>query len=152
MKSMPCEDRLEIQEVIAKYAFRIDTKRYGELSELFAEDGVWDETVIGLPLCEGRSTIHEFFSGVGDAIGFVFHMNGNHHVTAFNGATASSTVHLFGEGRFAGRDVRILGYYHDEFVKVDGAWLFARRTLAEIAPSTGFDLAAVAATSDDAAG
>jgi hypothetical protein len=75
---IPVADRLDIQELVARYAFRCDTKRYAEISELFAPDGVWD-----------------------------------------------------------GSAIRILGYYADDYVKVDGQWLFARRTLVEIAPTTG---------------
>jgi SnoaL-like domain len=146
MSDIPVEDRLEIQELAARYVFRCDTARYDEVGELFAEDGVWDETVVGLPLCEGRPAIHEFFSSMAQAdLEWMIHVLGSQQLTQFDRDTASGTYHLHVEGVFNGNAVRILGYYADDYVKVDGRWLFKHRKLVEIAPSTGFEVAAAAA-------
>ena len=147
MSNIPVEDRLGIQELAARYAFRCDTARYDEVGELFAEDGAWDETVVGLPLCEGREAIHEFFSSMAQAdLEWMIHVCGSHELTGFEGDSARGTVHLLCEGLFNGNLVRILGYYADEYAKVDGNWVFSHRKLVEIAPSTGFEQSAAAAS------
>lgn len=141
MSRVPVEDRLDIQEVGARYAFRCDTKRYDRVGELFTDDGVFDETVVGLPRCQTRAAIHEFFSGMAQSdLEFIIHINSNHQLTAFDGDTASGTSHLHAEGHFNGNDIRILGYYSDDYAKVEGRWLLRKRLLVEIAPSTGFVL------------
>jgi hypothetical protein len=99
---------------------------------------VWDETVLGVPVAEGRPAIEATFGAfAGAGIDSVVHINGAHQITAFDGDTASGTSHLHAEVRSAGLTVRILGYYADDYVKVGGAWRFARRTLVELAPTTG---------------
>jgi hypothetical protein len=138
MSAIPVEDRLDLQELVARYAFRCDTKLYSEIQHLFTDDGIFDETVIGLPLCTGRPAIHELFNNVGPAVDYLIHLNCNHQITAYNGTTANATSHLHVEGLMAGNQLRILGYYNDTYQKIDGAWLFKHRKLIEIAPSTGF--------------
>jgi SnoaL-like domain len=139
MSNVPVEDRLAIQELVARYAVRCDTKRYAELGELFCENGSWDETVIGLPRCDSRQAIHAFFTAMAQAdLVWMIHLNANHHISRFDGDTARGTAHLHCEGLFNGSHVRILGYYADEYAKVDGNWAFSSRELVEIAPSTGF--------------
>jgi hypothetical protein len=146
MPSIPVEDRLAIQEVGARYAVNCDTKRYSDMSELFAPDGTWDETVIGLPLCEGRAAVHEFFCGPGPtAVEFIHHTTSNHLINEFDGETARGTTHLYAEGRCFGNVIRVFGYYADDYIKIDGRWLFQHRQLVEIAPSSGFAVSGAAA-------
>jgi hypothetical protein len=78
MSAIPVEDRLDLQELVARYAFRCDTKLYSEIQHLFTDDGIFDETVIGLPLCTGRPAIHELFNNVGPAVDYLIHLNCNH--------------------------------------------------------------------------
>jgi SnoaL-like domain len=142
---IPVADRLEIQELVARYAFRCDTRRYAEVSELFTPDGVWDESVIGFPACAGHDAIDQAFAAAGEGLEFLIHMTGNHQLTAFASQAASGTVHLHAEGVFAGSPFRILGYYADDYARADGRWRFARRTLVEIAPTTGLEALATSA-------
>lgn len=137
MIPIPADDRLELLDLVARYAFCCDTGRYGEVAELFTPDGVFDETVIGLPLCTGPEAIDATFRALGPSIAWLIHLNGNHHVTAYDGETTAATCHLHVEGSVNGRAIRILGYYDDAYRKVEGRWLFERRTLVEIAPTTG---------------
>ena len=138
IQEVPVEDRLKIQEVGARYAFRCDTEKYDSIAELFTDDGVWDETVLGLPRCEGRTMITDVFRQTGAAIEGLIHINSNHQITAFDGNTASATTHLLAEGRYNGNAIRIFGYYADDYAKVDGEWKFSHRKLFEILPSVGF--------------
>jgi hypothetical protein len=102
---------------------------------------VFDESVIGLPRCAGRAEIEAVFPSVGDALEYLIHINANHQITEYGDGRASATCHLHAEGRYLGSDFRILGYYADDYVKVEDRWLFAHRKLIEIAPSTGFPAA-----------
>ncbi len=137
-KSIPIQDRLEIQELSTSYAFFCDTKDYRSVSQFFIETGVWDESVLGLPVCEGRMRIHEFFCGMEQAnLDYLIHINGSHRIAEFDNDAASGTVHLHSEGRINGNDFRILGYYADDYVKREGAWFFKKRKLIEIAPTQG---------------
>lgn len=146
MSEFTVDDRAAIEELVARYAVRCDTKRYDEVGELFAEDAVWDETIVGLPLCEGRPAIHEFFSSMAQAdLEWMIHVCGSHQFNEAGGERASATLHLHCEGLFNGNHVRILGYYADEYVKAGGEWVFQNRKLVEIAPSTGFETATAAA-------
>jgi hypothetical protein len=54
MPSIPVEDRFALQELSARCAVNCETKRYNDMSQPWAQDGTWDATIIGLPLCEGR--------------------------------------------------------------------------------------------------
>lgn len=138
MTAVPVADRLDIQELVALYTFHTDTRDFGSVPQLFTEDGVWDETVLGAPLCAGRDAIVAAFTGLAAAdIGFVVHINGSHHISAFHGDTASGTSHLNAELLVEGHRVSVLGYYADDYAKVAGAWRFARRKLVALAPIAG---------------
>jgi SnoaL-like domain len=111
-------------------------QQFGAIAELFVEDGVWDESVVGLPVGEGRSMIDEVFrSFAGSGLEYVFHVNCNHRLTEFDGQTARGTCHVYAFSRTDGAHMTVAGYYDDEYAKVDGAWRFQRRQLVEIAPS-----------------
>jgi hypothetical protein len=138
MTAVPIADRLDIQELVALYTFRTDTRDFGSIPELFAADGVWDETVLGAPLCDGRDAISAAFTALAAAdVGYVVHINGAHHISAFTGETASGTSHLHAELMVGGDRMTVLGYYRDEYVKVDGAWRFSLRKLEALAPVAG---------------
>ena len=138
MSTIPMEDRLEIQDLVARYTFHTDTKDYAAVPPLFADDAVWDESVLGAPPSEGREAIEETFANFESAgIDSVIHINGCHLISAHDGDRASGSSHLHAEIRAMGRTIRILGYYADDYVKVDGAWRFASRRLVELAPTEG---------------
>lgn len=138
MTAVPVADRLDIQELVALYTLRTDTRDFRAVPDLFAEDGVWDETVLGAPLCAGREAIDAAFGALAAAdVRYVVHINGAHHIATFTGDSASGTLHLHAELMVGDRRVTVFGYYADEYVKVNGRWRFARRKLAELAPIAG---------------
>lgn len=147
MSDITVEDRLLIQELSAQYAFRVDTRRYADAPELFAEDGIWDETVLGIPRCESREQIAAFFPLMSETdLEFMIHINANHQILEFDGESARGTVHLHVAGRMNGKDMTIYGYYDDTYIKRDGRWLFQSRHLVAItAPLGDFGVDAAAA-------
>jgi hypothetical protein len=137
MNSIPTDDRLAIYELAGQYAFRCDTQQFDAIAELFTEDGVWDETVVGLPLGTGRAMIDEVFRANFDSgLEYVFHVNCNHLITAFDGDSARGTCHVYAFSRTNGTPAKVAGYYPDAYQKVDGAWRFRSRQLVEIAPTS----------------
>lgn len=140
MQKIPVEDRLDIQELVARYAFFCDTKGYRHIDALFAEDGIFDESILGMPVVQGRAAIRELFSQTGSTVDFLIHLNCNHQLSEFDGSTARGTAHLHAEGSLnGGHAFRILGYYADDYVKSAGQWLLKHRKLVAIAPLQGFD-------------
>lgn len=138
MTAVPIADRLDIQELVALYSFGTDTGDFDSVPELFATHGIWDETVLGALLCSGREAITQAFAALADAdVGYVVHINGAHQIADFTGETASGTSHLHAELMVNGQRVTVLGYYADDYVKVDGKLRFAQRKLAELAPIAG---------------
>lgn len=125
-----------MQALCAEYAFAVDTLALDVVADLFTDDGVWDETVLGVPRCEGRARIAEFFTTVLAAadVPYVIHIMGGHRLTEASGAAARGTVHVHVEGLFNGDRLHVLGYYDDPYAKVDGMWRFAGRRLVALAP------------------
>ena len=138
MNKIPLEDRLEIQELVARYAFFSDTAQYEKIEQVFAEDGVFNESVLGMPVTSGRAAIRDLFMQSGDTITWLIHLNCNHQISEFHGDSASGMSHLHAEGALNGDPFRILGYYADDYVRVDGRWLLKHRKLVLIAPLVGF--------------
>lgn len=139
MPNVPVEDRLEIQELVARYAFFCDTKQYAGVDALFAEDGIFDESILGMPVVQGRAAIRELFVQTGMTVDFLIHLNCNHQISEFTGTTARGTAHLHAEGSLNGGNAfRILGYYDDDYVKTGDRWLIRHRKLVAIAPLAGF--------------
>jgi hypothetical protein len=131
------EDRIAIHDLVAEYSWRCDTGNFDGIAELFAEDGVWDEQVLGAPRCEGREAIHGLFHALNDAdIPFAEHIISNERVTAGDEHSATGTCHLRTGGAVNGTPLDVHGYYADTYVKVDGTWLFASRTLHGFTPPT----------------
>ena len=136
---IPIEDRVEIQDLGARYAFFCDTAQYDKIDPLFTEDGVFDESILGMPVTRGRAGIRALFKATGTTLTFLIHLNCNHRIAAYGGNTASTTTHLHAEGLLTdGTAFRILGYYADDYEKVAGMWLMKHRKLVAIAPLVGF--------------
>jgi hypothetical protein len=91
--------------------------------------------VLGAPRCEGRDAVHGLFHSLGDAeIPWVVHIITNERISSGDGTTAKGTCHLHARGWVNGNQLDVIGYYDDRYVKVDGRWLFANRTLVAFTP------------------
>lgn len=136
---VPVEDRLELQELVANYAFYCDTQQYDKIDALFVESGIFDESILGMPIARGRAAIRELFGQSGVTVDYLIHLNCNHRIGEFDSNTARGTAHLHAEGMSRGGNAfRILGYYADDYEKVNGRWLIKHRKLLAIAPLVGF--------------
>ncbi len=135
MSKVPVEDRLDIQELVARYAFFCDTAQYDKIEGLFTEDGSFDESIIGMPAANGRAALRQLFMGEGGKAKFMIHLNCNHLLHSFSGNAASGTSHLHVEAMTDdGKVLRLFGYYDDTYAKLAGEWLLRSRKLVAIAP------------------
>ena len=121
-------DKLEIQELIARYNWAIDTHDGPGVAATFTQDGIFDGP--------GRT-----FEGHEALVGF----GAGTHLTAESMARGSQhwVTNLVLEGNSEAVTARSMftrqnvdgdrhytgpiGHYHDELVKVEGRWLFKKR-------------------------
>jgi uncharacterized protein (TIGR02246 family) len=129
ISSGPIEDRLAIRELVESYndaVMRFDADDYGAN---WAADGVW--SLPGGREVTGRDTIVPFWKqmmGALKVIGF-FASAG---VITVTGESAHGTWYQQEFLTDAEGNSRrfVVGEYTDDYVKVDGRWLFAKRVYA----------------------
>ena len=128
-------DRLEIEELVARYCWAIDTRDGEALADTFTPDGAFD----GGRRFEGREQLVSF--GRGD------HVPPNRPETAAqhwvtNMVLAGDANAVTARSYFVRHSIvdnapvlARVGYYVDELVKVDGRWLFKNRRYRDWPPS-----------------
>lgn len=122
-------DRLELQDLVTRYAEIIDRKAFLELSMIFTDDAVIDYEATGAPKC----SVNEMITFLTETMSLF--PNHQHLVSntqfKIDGDTATGRVMCFNPMEMAvedGTQTFILGiWYVDEFVRVDDCWLFASR-------------------------
>ena len=121
------EDREQIRELYARYAYTIDHGPYDEWVGCFTEDGVFDSPRLGRHA--GRQGLLRFTAIYNESNGGaqVRHMMTN--VTfKVSGDTATGGCYLTYYHCKGGKaTLDAIGRYEDELRKIDGNWLFARR-------------------------
>ncbi len=116
------ETRIAISELRSKYCWYTVRGMKQELVELFAEDGVFENSrndEDAPVVVTGRKALDEYFSRVKPARRVPLVMN---EVTTVNGDEAEGTCAMLGVGEDG-----FCGHYIDTFRKVDGRWLFSVR-------------------------
>lgn len=131
--------REEIRDLVTRYNSNGDTGRFEQVMELFADDAVMD-----VPGGErrGKEEILTIFTGTRQRLGaadVVGPAYVRHH-------TATHQIDLIDETHATGRcyykvispiGVDHWGRYIDEYRKVDGRWMFARRKVTNEGQSPG---------------
>lgn len=134
---MAVSDRAEIRQLIERYAGYADARSAGKVADLFAADGelvVWLDPNVEQPsMRRGRPAIAE-------AIGFLDRFHHTQHLiassvidvepdaAAAHAETQCTAHHLTVEGAEAS-DWTVYLRYSDDFARIDGTWLIARREL-----------------------
>jgi hypothetical protein len=121
-------DRLEIDEVLTRYATAIDTQQYDLLDGVFTPDADCDYEVVG----GFRGDRAAFKAWLAEVMGFFeFHM---HYVTnrsvTLDGDTATAVSYLYNPCVLKGGDGEVLtegGRYHDRLVRTPDGWRIATR-------------------------
>lgn len=130
-------DKDEIVDLVHRYSYLVDRRRYDELVELFTEDCVADYGPgIGPPF-RGRDELRSMF---GDRFVATSHHNANVLVTFDGEGRASVSTSLYAWHRAVdGTTPRVWGYYDDTVVRTPDGWRFAERHV-RVAGSEGLDL------------
>jgi len=127
--SGPVEDRLAIRELHDQYCDAVLRKDAQDWGALWAADAIW--SLMGTEVV-GRDNIVALWNGAMgqfDAVSFLGAL-GALNITG-NSAEGRYQTHEIlvekGQARIAG------GRYDDEFVKIDGTWLFKKRVFNVVA-------------------
>lgn len=128
--SLTVEDRLELQDLVARYSLARDDKRFDDLLSYFAEDGGFER--IGKTI-SGIDALRTFFLRSADRYDFTNHVNHSQVLDPVSSADDRPRVNgvvsghaelvLAGEAHFAAFR------YYDEYVKEPQGWRFKKRSL-----------------------
>ncbi len=124
------EDRLAIHDLIYRYAMHIDEREVDQWSDLFAADGVLDETAFGSGRHVGTGQIRDYGrSLVATVVQAVHHMT-NIILHDVSDRTASGMVFGLVEARMNnGEHGRYHVIYEDHYAKSGDNWVFTARVL-----------------------
>lgn len=132
MNLQQLSDRVEIQELLARYCHAIDENNWTTFAELFIDDAECDYTQFGGPRCDKRGLI-EFLSG------FVSSIAGSQHTIstmAIDLAADTAKVRTAAQVMLIMPDengvnqINVSGlWYHDTVVKTAQGWRIKQRTL-----------------------
>ena len=120
---MNVEDKLEIQELTARYANAMDD------SNLEAWLGTWDATGMwkgGLGEFQGSEKLKELFAALGDRIKNKRHVMTNFVIDGF-GDQAQQRCCMLVFDRVNEAKLLASGVYNDRLIKTDGKWKFLER-------------------------
>ncbi|QJB69810.1 nuclear transport factor 2 family protein [Parasphingorhabdus halotolerans] len=133
MFSGPLEDRMAIRELHDSYCDAVLRKDPNDWGALWAEDAVW--SLMGTEVV-GRENIVNLWNGAMSAFDAVSFLGipGSLEVTGDTASGRYQTHEILvekGEPRIAG------GRYDDEFVKINGQWLYSKRIFNVVAQMGG---------------
>lgn len=133
------QDRAEIEDLMARYLFAIDYFDWDAYVATFAEDG---ELEFASGKSKGRGAIRQAVTSFAQGIGRFYHTEDG-KMAILRHVILQSSIRVEGE-RAWGRSLWLemanhgpgdtmkmgtYGIYEDEFRKVDGRWLIARRNV-----------------------
>ena len=126
------EDRLDIMELFARYSWNYDCGDAEGAASTFTPDAVIE--AFGAEAARGRSAIVAFIKSLyASERGDVDWQHYNGHFI-FDGNAHACTVYCYWgllQGNAATKQygVRSFGYYQNECVKTEGAWLIGKRSI-----------------------
>jgi ketosteroid isomerase-like protein len=118
------EDAEEIKRLKIRYAAACDNNYDADaIAELFAEDAIWDGGSLGKAV--GRGKIRAFFRRAPEFFPFAIHHVMNPLIEV-NGDRATGQWYLLQPATMAkgNQAVWLAATYHDEYVRLDGKWMF----------------------------
>jgi hypothetical protein len=131
------EDRAEIEDLMARYLFAIDYFDWDSYVETFAPDG---ELEFASGTSKGRDAIRAAVTSFSKRIGEFYHTEDGkpailRHVVLQSSIRVEGThawgrtlwVEMANHGPKDTMKMGTYGIYEDEFVKLDGRWLIAKR-------------------------
>jgi hypothetical protein len=128
-------DRLEIQELTARYAWSLDTGDEDAFVACFCRDGelVWDvfETEGRWRGAEALRGFIGYFRQRPESAGRQHHVSNLIVTPTASGASATCYVTVVMRREPGPHLLHVMGYYEDELRRQDGQWRFARRRIRD---------------------
>ena len=118
------EDIEEIKRLKARYCTYCDDSYDADaIAALFTPDAVWDGGIRGR--ADGREEIRNFFVRASQRLPFTVHMVMN-PIIEVDGDSATGIWYLFQACTYGDSDQAVWGSarYDEEYVRVDGSWMF----------------------------
>ncbi len=123
---MKTEDKIEIQELTARYANAMDDTDLDAWMETWDGNGLWKG---GLGEFQGTDKLKELFVALGERI-----KNRRHVMTNFvinsQGEQAEQRCYMLVFDRVNEAKLIASGVYNDRLIKADGKWKFLERRVA----------------------
>tara|TARA_B100000767_G_scaffold142872_1_gene134958 strand:- start:399 stop:842 length:444 start_codon:yes stop_codon:yes gene_type:complete len=127
--------KLEIQDLLYRYAELIDAKAFDQLNEVFTDDAYIDYTALGGEKGNLTETIDFLTRALTDAFPTHQHLNANLQInltTDTNITEASGRIMCFNpmETAMEGESNKLMMcglWYLDDYVNIDGIWKIQRR-------------------------
>lgn len=118
-------DQLAIRDLLAEFTDAVNRMAPADAGALFTADGEW--VVSGWGSHSGQREIVTFLAGLLERWEVFLHIvhTGRTWLEG-NRATGRWYISEFGKLK-NGTEVKFAGVYHDDYVRVDGRWRFARR-------------------------
>lgn len=133
------DDRAAIEDLMARYLFAMDWNDFDAYAAMFTEDG---ELEFARGSAVGREKIGETVKAFKESIGKIYtDQNGDpaalrhviaHKVIRVEGDRAWATsfwYEMANDGPDGAPKIGTFGHYEDELQRVDGEWLFSRRSI-----------------------
>ena len=112
----------DVKQLKARYAAACDDDyNPDKLAPLFAENAIWDGSILGY--AEGREGIKEFFAASSQLVPFAVHQVSN-PLIEIEGDRARGQWYLWQPMVFQGESLWLSAVYDDEYVRQDGQWLY----------------------------
>jgi hypothetical protein len=123
--------RLEIRDLIERSSDAINHQDWPAFSAMMTKDLVWERRAPTPWLLEGHDTVREFLTGNSTKLDILHYVISGCAIEIVDAthASARSTMSELILMRQTAVTLRVVGTYEDRFVKEDGAWSFARRTI-----------------------
>ena len=130
-------DRLEIDDLLTKYAFFLDDRDFESLKHLFVPGARMDYSVSG-GIAGDRDEVVPWLTETVSSFPMSEHVITN-RLIVLDGDEASSRSYLYNPmGLPDGRTTFLGGRYHDRFVRTHEGWRFAERAIAAITWTEGW--------------
>jgi hypothetical protein len=128
-------DRLDIQQLVNRYAVHIDLQEVDFWVDLFEPDGILDESGVGMGVLVGHAAIRAYGRQLAADNLHAVHFMTNHVITDLSDVDATGTAFAFVEAmtRSSGHG-RYYIMYRDRYRKSEGAWRFRERIISPLFP------------------
>jgi len=123
MKLHP-EDLFEIHNLVAEISYMVDEHRWDDLPRLYAEDGVFDASLVGYPVVEGQAALRRHMETANHPLA---HYTTNTVVKPIDADSANVVSMII--GAWQNGDFSAGATYRDHVVRTPQGWRMKRRTV-----------------------